>query len=204
MPLLHLENATKLVQFKLDQYPISTTIKLSPREFELEVNALPASSIILSPAYDEDNKGIEIQMCITGKMKYGETPAQAIVREIAEEIGFNLDEKKITIKEYNKRFRTTYFSAIELTPDKLIETPIIPLETEDNYQQTVCCLLYLKKENWLGFIERKIHQRKRIASSDVAGVNIVCSSKEEIQIILNKWSKNEIKFTDRYNFRLEK
>jgi hypothetical protein len=79
-----------------------------------------------------------------------------------------LDVSKITFKEYKQHERVIYFSAIELTADKITTTAMIPSEKEDNFGEHICCFLYFRPDNWTE-LKDKIYQRKRLASSDTAG-----------------------------------
>jgi len=195
---LHLEGKSTVTTVEVNRHPISTTIKLARDDFKEELKLLPESSIIIAPAYFNPVYGFDYQMCLTGKVKMGEIPEKGMVREISEEIGLNLDYKKMSLKTYSKGKKTIYFSSIELTPDVFLEDKkfVSKEDLPDNHSQHLCCFLYFKEEN-LSKISQILINRNRIPSSDTAGEKIVCLPKFIVSTILEKWENNHIRKADK-------
>lgn len=194
--LLHVERENKFYKDKLSRYHLSDITNVSIEFLLNELKYLPDDGVILAPGYILENKSVELQLCVTGKVKYFEFAQEAITREIAEELGFYFDHKKIKYKKMTGHNNNTYYSLIELTPHNLINN--IPENGNKDYiSKRIISWVYVRESNI-----NLLLKRNRINSDDDAGEIIVGIRKRDMKDILLKWKSNKITYIDKHTFDL--
>ena len=100
----------------INNYPISTIIYGKICFLLNQLNNLNPEGFFIVPTYKTKNKK-QIQLAVTGKFKKNETPENAIRREVAEELGLNVNFNPLNIINIHDNQNELYFSI--LTSDNI-------------------------------------------------------------------------------------
>ena len=175
----HVEFNNYFQEIDISKLPMAMGVSRKEKWLYNKLKTLKTGYLIV-PSYNYINKPIETQLAVTGKVKKNETPQQAIQREIAEEIGFNINTNfKI---EQIKDKRNIYFSIvseINNSEDKY------EYSDHDDKSDKIITWYHTKKID-----NEKIFNRKRISSDDIAGQTIVIISVENIIKIFELYLKD--------------
>jgi hypothetical protein len=176
IPYIHTEGSDTIYQVSWDKLPISSSfpIKSIRNNYDLiEPLFSGLSGYVVLPAYFDDDKIEDFQLCISGSpWDNGETFYNASVRETAEETGL-----KILPKDFFKscihdtKYKGFYLSvnvpsnvssAVNVTYNK-------PLGVEDDKSNKVMTWTVVKEPE-------EIISRSRVSSDDIAGQNVIIMS----------------------------
>ena len=189
----HTEFSDTLEEINLYHYPLAMMVYNKEKILLKQLKKLHSGFLII-PGYDYDDKPMEIQLAITGKRKSNETFHQTFQREIAEEVGVNIDNKFTftSIPDYKSNIK---FSII--TPKHFSHKDI----TQNNYKDT-----FDKIITWIHiphFENTTIINRSRLLSDDIAGSSIIIVSVENMIKIFQKYINKEHTKYNKYCFTLK-
>lgn len=197
--LLHQEGNNYFEVADILKIPLSTIV-YGKFEFLLEQLKNIKTGFLIVPAYQEEqvNK-IQIQLAVTGKCKSNEIPLDAFKREVAEELGIEINLKIENIKKISDPQNELYFSLVK---QKNIKSNLLQTNYQskqiDNPKKKIICWIYTEEID-----EELIFSRCRRNSSDDAGKLISIIPVELMKIILEKWLSRKVKKISRFSFILK-
>lgn len=195
--LFHTEGDHHFDLDTINKYPISTIVygKISFLLNQLE--ELDPNGFFIVPAYETNNRK-EIQLAVTGKCKNNENPIDAIRREVAEEVGLNVNYNDFQIINIPDKKNNLYFSLLKRKNISSNKLSTNYQETiTDNPNKKIICWIYVEKIN-----EKIIFERLRRNSNDIAGKVISIIPVSIMKMILEKWINNKIKRNSRFTFTI--
>ena len=195
--LLHTEGSNEFILENIDNIYISTIVYGKVNYLLEKINRIKDGYIIL-PVYEGDEK-LEIQLVVSGKCKDNELPLDAMNREVAEELGFSINDNKMEVEKIADENNELYFSFLE-------NCKIKSNQLERNFQSSFIDNPKRKVMCWIHtnvLDEDVIFNRVRRRSKDDAGYIIGVVPVNLIKEILQKWSKKKIRKLSRFCFVLK-
>ncbi len=129
------------------------------------------SEYLLGPLYKDHS---DLQVGITGKIKYGETDKSAALREIEEEIGYRIDDKDLahvgTTMEGKEVWNVYSANVINLKP--LIRSATL-VEGKDNFTKRVLILLHGSKPQMVDLFSKEFNMRKSDEKTWIKGIGMI-------------------------------
>lgn len=195
--LLHYEGTKEFILDNIDNMYISTIVYGKINYLLNKINDLSDGYIIL-PIYEGDKK-LEIQLVVSGKCKDNEIPNDGINREVAEELGFSINDDILNLERIPDENNELYFSMLKnckITSNKL-ERNFQSVKI-DNPKKKVMCWIHMTEID-----ENIIFNRVRRKSKDDAGYIIGIVPVELIKVILKNWSNKMIRKVSRFCFKVK-